>query len=400
MTAFNNAAGADVMQAAERSMRAGDFRSASLLWRQAAAANRSDIASRMKLAACLRSLGEVEQALLAVDDALSVEPRFFMALLMKASLLERAGRLKEAGPTYGLAILQAPPEHQIDDATRNALDHGRIVNRQYAAGLQDALHASLDPLRGGDAKGERKIDVFIDMLLGRRKRYQQEPLGYYYPGLPAIEFWDRSAFPWLEALEAETSAIKAELAHVMTADADALEPYVDYEAATPLDQWIDLNRSRRWSAYHLLAYGERLEDHCARCPRTMAALAAAPQPVVPDRSPSAMFSVLEPRTHIPPHTGVSNTRLVVHLPLIVPDGARFRVGGETRTYRDGEAWVFDDTIEHEAWNDSDETRIILLFDVWNPLLNPWEQAAIAAVSGALDDFNQSPSPASKTASPL
>jgi aspartyl/asparaginyl beta-hydroxylase (cupin superfamily) len=100
-----------------------------------------------------------------------------------------------------------------------------------------------------------------------------------------------------------------------------------------------------------------------------------------------MFSALEPRTHIPAHTGVSNTRLVAHLPLIVPEGCRFRVGNETRTYRDAEAWVFDDTIEHEAWNDSDAVRIILLFDVWNPLLSPWEREMIAAVSGALDAFN-------------
>ncbi len=100
-----------------------------------------------------------------------------------------------------------------------------------------------------------------------------------------------------------------------------------------------------------------------------------------------MFSALAPHTHIPPHTGVANTRLVVHLPLIVPDGCRFRVGNETRSYTDGEAWVFDDTIEHEAWNDSNEPRIILLFDVWNPRLSQWEQEMIAEISGALDEFN-------------
>jgi aspartate beta-hydroxylase len=99
-----------------------------------------------------------------------------------------------------------------------------------------------------------------------------------------------------------------------------------------------------------------------------------------------MFSVLSPRTRIPPHTGVANTRLVLHLPLIVPDGCGFRVGSETRSWKVGEAWVFDDTIEHEAWNDSDETRIILICDVWNPRLVGEERELIARLMTAMDDF--------------
>ena len=97
---------------------------------------------------------------------------------------------------------------------------------------------------------------------------------------------------------------------------------------------------------------------------------ALPQAVVPLRSPCAMYSALQPRTRIPPHTGVANFRLVVHLPLVLPPGCGFRVGSETRDWRIGEAWVFDDTIEHEAWNDSDEPRYIFICDIWNPRLSP------------------------------
>jgi aspartyl/asparaginyl beta-hydroxylase (cupin superfamily) len=100
-----------------------------------------------------------------------------------------------------------------------------------------------------------------------------------------------------------------------------------------------------------------------------------------------MFSVLQPRTRIPPHTGVANTRLVVHLPLIVPEGCGFRVGSETRAWREGEAWVFDDTIEHEAWNDSDRPRTILICDVWNPRLSGAERDAITSVMNAMDRFS-------------
>jgi aspartyl/asparaginyl beta-hydroxylase (cupin superfamily) len=85
---------------------------------------------------------------------------------------------------------------------------------------------------------------------------------------------------------------------------------------------------------------------------------------------------LKAGARIPPHTGVTNTRAIVHLPLVVPSGCRFRVGGETREWKEGQAFVFDDTIEHEAVNDSERDRIILIFDVWNPHLTPREQDLI------------------------
>ena len=92
-----------------------------------------------------------------------------------------------------------------------------------------------------------------------------------------------------------------------------------------------------------------------------------------------MFSMLAPRTRIPAHTGVANTRLVCHLPLIVPSGCGFRVGDTVREWREGEAFVFDDTIEHEAWNDSDQLRVVLIFDLWAPALSEAERIAVAAI---------------------
>ena len=92
-----------------------------------------------------------------------------------------------------------------------------------------------------------------------------------------------------------------------------------------------------------------------------------------------MFSLLKPHTHIPAHVGVSNARLVVHLPLILPPDCRFRVGNEVREWRVGQALVFDDTIEHEAWNDSDALRVNLIFDIWHPALDVEECRGIAAI---------------------
>jgi aspartyl/asparaginyl beta-hydroxylase (cupin superfamily) len=87
--------------------------------------------------------------------------------------------------------------------------------------------------------------------------------------------------------------------------------------------------------------------------------------------------LLRPRKRIPPHTGVTNTRAIVHLPLIVPPGCGFRVGGETREWHEGKAFAFDDTIEHEAWNDSDALRVILILDVWNPHMTEREKELLA-----------------------
>jgi aspartyl/asparaginyl beta-hydroxylase (cupin superfamily) len=104
-----------------------------------------------------------------------------------------------------------------------------------------------------------------------------------------------------------------------------------------------------------------------------------------------MFSSLEARTTIPPHTGETNTRLIVHLPLIVPSDCWFRVGNETREWRYGKAFVFDDTIEHEARNGSDELRVVLIFDVWNPFLSVAERALVGGLVNAVRDFYQTES---------
>jgi aspartyl/asparaginyl beta-hydroxylase (cupin superfamily) len=93
-----------------------------------------------------------------------------------------------------------------------------------------------------------------------------------------------------------------------------------------------------------------------------------------------MFSALAPKSRIPPHNGETNARVVAHLPLIVPDGCLYRVGFEQRTWHVGETLIFDDTIEHEARNDSDELRVVLIFDLWNPLLTLEERELVKAMT--------------------
>jgi len=379
---------AGLNQAAMQALGAGDFATAQALLQRLVAADPASIPGWLNLAAVRRRLNDVDGAFDALREVMRRDPRNFPALLMSATLMERQGDIKGAAGLYGAALSNAPPDNYLDRPTQQAVAHAREVHGRHTREMSDFIRARI-----GDAQSQcapierRRVDSFIDMTLRVRKRYQQEPLEYFYPGLPAIEFYEREEFPWLADLEAATVPMQQELATILREDQAGFAPYIHYEDHMPLDQWRELNHSPRWSAFHFYEKGQPVAERCRRAPATMEVLARLPQAQVPLRSPSALFSVLQPKTRIPPHTGVANFRLVVHLPLIVPPACGFRVGGETRQWRIGEAWVFDDTIEHEAWNDSEQTRIIFICDVWSPRLSPEERAVIGEVIAATDAFN-------------
>jgi aspartyl/asparaginyl beta-hydroxylase (cupin superfamily) len=369
-------------------MAAGDFGAARRLLEKAVTAAPGNVALWLNLAGACRALSDFPGAMTAVNRALKAHPRSFAALLMKGSLLERQGEVKEAARFYGFAVALQPPEDVLDPATARALRHAHEVNARYVEELVAFVAAEIGTVAERGASIEaRRINQFMDYALRRKPIYRQEPSQFHYPGLPAIEFYEREQFPWLAEFEAATPAIKRELEEVLQGGFGRFVPYVNYEDHVPLDQWHELNHSTRWGAFHLYLAGQRVEENCRLCPQTLAALAELPQPQMPKRSPAAMFSALQPRTHIPPHTGVANTRLVVHLPLIVPEGCGFRVGNEVREWCQGEAWIFDDTIEHEAWNRGENARVILICDVWNPYLSVVERDTVVAVVAAMDRFN-------------
>ncbi len=374
-------------RAALQAMSAGDMRSARTLLEDAVARDRGEFRLWLNLAVVRRQLQDYDGAFAALREALSLDNRNFAALLMQAALLDRLGRGAEAATAYGIALVQAPPDAELDAPTRQALERAREVHAKHVGALGRHVREQVGGAQGAlSASERRRLESFIDTTLRVRRRYRQEPMEYAYPGLPDIEFYERGEFPWLEGFEAATPAIQRELARILVEDEAGFSPYIHSDDHLPLDQWRELNKSPRWTAFHFYEKGREIPDRCERAPQTMAAVRALPQAEVDLRSPTAMFSVLQPRTRIPPHTGIANFRLVVHLPLVLPAKCGFRVGAETREWRVGEAWVFDDTIEHEAWNDSDEVRIILICDVWSPRLSPAEREAIRAVIAATDAF--------------
>jgi aspartyl/asparaginyl beta-hydroxylase (cupin superfamily) len=343
------------------------------------------------LATCLRMLGRRQEEREAIEKALALEPRHLSSLLQKAALLEDEGDSRNAARMFQNALATIPPGSQPPPAVAEMVERAKQAVAADRASLGAALEERLAEIRtrhGGQT--QRRVDRCLEILNGSRTAYFPRPTFMYFPEIPAIEFFERADFPWLDAIEAETDAIRGELTGAMIADRAGLQPYIDYPSGVPIDQWKELNRSRRWSAYFLWNQGTAQPAHLARCPRTAAALAGTPRCDVARRAPNAFFSILDPHTRIPAHTGVTNTRLTVHLPLIVPPDCGFRVGGTTRELVPGKAWVFDDTIEHEAWNESDAPRAILIFDIWNPYLSEAEREMVRAATEVIGAYYQLP----------
>jgi aspartate beta-hydroxylase len=363
----------------------GDLPKAIEFHARAAAADPTAGPLWLNLARAQRESGEDEGERESLAKALAIDRLDFMALVRMAQLHERLGELAEALPLWSGIMQIMPPPAQRNDGLNAIFAHAQEFVARQSSGHAQSVTAALAADRAEhDAASLRRFDACVAAALGQRRIYANVCAGLHVPFLPADEFFEPHHFPWFAGVEAQTDVIRAELVALIAADAPGFGPYVSQDPGTPQNLWTGLDNNLAWTAFYLWKYGERIEEACARCPATAAMLETIPGAKIPGRAPTAFFSILKPHTRIPPHTGVTNSRAIIHLPLIVPDGCGFRVGGETREWKVGEAFAFDDTIEHEAWNDSDEMRAVLIFDVWNPHLTLVEQAMIQKFFDASD----------------
>jgi len=333
--------------------------------------------AQLGLAHAHRRLGQLEQATHALDAALVLQPRHLGALVLKGDWLDAAGHATAA--SYYQAALNIAA--QLDNLPREwagAVAHAQAMCARYAQHFEQTLRDHLGALVPKVGSPSPRFAQSVDLLSGRRQLYPSAPLLYLFPELPTVQFFDREQFSWLAELESATEAIRSELLALMHGS-EVFRPYVETDASRPTLNKGGLLDNPDWSACFLWKNGQRIAYVADRCPATEAALAQVPVVHVPGRSPSVLFSMLRPGAHVPAHHGFVNTRLIVHLPLVVPPGCRFRVGNETREWVEGQAWLFDDTIEHEAWNPSGQTRIILLFEVWRPEFTANERAYVSAL---------------------
>jgi aspartyl/asparaginyl beta-hydroxylase (cupin superfamily) len=365
-----------VAQAGIAALQRGDGRAARSAFETIVASGRATVQIWLWLAqAC--DLQDDRAAVMAhVARVVEIDPANPYALVMAGEVQTRSGNDRAAIAWYERALSaaqgrQLPPD-LVARLSRAAAAREAAFAR-FEAEMMGALgDAGVDPAHAGSRFAEA-----LQIVSGRSQPYLQQPTSFYYPRLPQTPFYDPAEFAWTQALAAALPAISAEAQAVM-AHGDGIAPYVEADPDRP-NKGHALLADARWSAFHLFRGGLPIADHAARCPATMAALAQAPLPQIAGTAPMALFSILAPRTHIPPHHGMLNTRLICHLPLIVPDGCRLRVGAETRDVRAGEVLLFDDSIEHEAWNDSDAPRAILLFEVWRPELTEAERRALTVM---------------------
>ena len=339
----------------------------------------------INLATAYRNMGDSERERAALEGALGIDQTDLLAMIRIAELHERLGEETRAAHRWSAVVALSA---SIDDPSPEfaaILSHAKHYVGARQQQLADSIETALaDELAAATARDWRRMRRAADAWLGRRPIYTNQCEGLHYPFLPADEFFDADHFPWLGELEAAAATIVAELEALLADPEPGLTPYISLPPGVPASKWSGLDKSLDWGAFHLWKEGERFEEACARAPRTAALVESLPICHIKGRAPNVFFSILKAGGHIPPHVGVTNVRSVVHLPLIVPQGCEFRVGGETRAWVQGRAFAFDDTIEHEAWNRSDQDRSVLIIDAWNPYLSDHEQAMICGLYGAAD----------------
>ena len=320
-------------------------------------------------------------------------PDQFVSRLMLAQILEAEGDADAALPHYFRAITDAQRQgrwmsrNSIPRALQAPVEHAmRTVN----AGRRRLYDTLLEPLRTQFGRvAMQRVERCLSIYLGEQRAVpadpRQQPTFLFFPGLPTSPFLDRAQVPELEALAAATPAIVEELRGVM-GSARGREKVFHAGEVERANLAGTRGETPEWTGYYFHRAGEAREENRAACPRTTAALDALPLGHVRDHGPETLFSVLSAGTHLLPHRGVTNTRIVGHLPLIVPPDCALRVADVEHRWVVGEPILFDDTYLHEAWNRSDQTRVVLIFDLWNPHLDLAERLAIAQLVAAIGDF--------------
>lgn len=321
----------------------------------------------------------------ALANILKPEPNNLQALLMTGDCYAAIGDDLAAGAYYATLISFAPAPDRLPPEVAAEIRRAEAALGKYRGKMLAHLQRALDAVGYDPARASRRITDSIDMLVGVKKRYIEEPTSYFLPDLPQRPFYEREEFSWVPHLEAGVDDIATELAAVIEVP-NSFEAYVKRDKDRPLASQHPLLDDPKWGALFLWREGSIVREDGAQFPRTLALLDLAPLDIVPGRAPMALFSRLMPGTRLPPHTGMLNTRLICHLPIIVPGDCSIRVGNEIRSWKRGEMLILNDSIEHEAWNASNAQRVVLLFSVWRPELTPEERRIAAAVISVSASF--------------
>lgn len=319
-----------------------------------------------------------------LEAAVAIEPSDPRDWLELGDLLARDGQSLPALMAWFEAVTRAQRQRKWIDATStpadalesviNAIEQVRTRRREIYFGSYDALRTQ----HGGGALAriDRALSAHLRELDERPKDPRQKPRFFYVPDLPSEPYLDASSQPWSPVLRSAYPAIRREALGLLQ-DAEGFESFVRLRKGDRMENYLGGGQPA-WEAFFFFRHGKRFDDNHARCPITSKALESIDLCNIADHAPEICFSLLTAGTHIRPHYGVTNARVVMHLPLLVPrDCALNLIGAGEHVWQEGELVMFDDTFQHEAWNRSSEPRLILLMDCWNPALTVVERKAVS-----------------------
>jgi aspartate beta-hydroxylase len=363
--------------------------------REALQMHPNDAQLSLEYAAALAKTGRLGDAAAVLETALDQTPAFYQGWLLLGQLRDAEGNGADALRAWYEAVTRAHWAGQWrDERTTPAHLHGLVLKaiERVREGKRELLFGSYDQLRRQFGAHElARVDRALTGYLGEWDSTpadpRQRPKFFHFPDLPSTPYHDPFIHPWAKGLQSAYQVIREDALRVLAED-QGLQNFIEPSQNGRLEDYLrGEGGASAWEAFFFYRHGERFDANHARCPQTSAVLESIELCRIADQTPEICFSVLKPGSHIMPHYGVSNVRLVMHLPLLVPlDCALNVIDAGEHHWREGQLMMFDDTYQHEAWNRSDTTRIVLLMDCWNPHLTQVERLAVRQLIEMINGF--------------
>jgi len=374
-----------LMRLADIAFAAGANEEGLLKLRHLAAISEAHARTQYRLAVIEEQIGSPEKAEAAYLMCLKADSKNMLAYLYAGYFYETkvpggkeiAAHLYSLGQDVGASWQQLLAGPALDNETRRrAQSASRLLIQKM-----NTLHIDATKDQGGRIATAVWPQTHEKAVSYREAN--QKPHEFYIPGLAPIRYLNRTQMPWAETFEAAFEDIKTEFLVALSSDKSVGRPYLD-ASMTLSTEFDHIHASMNWAALDLYRNGIPNKKILTKFPKTCAALEKLPLATFGDAPFEVFFSQLQPGQCIPPHYGLSNHGITVHLPIIVPDNCRIRVEGEWRQWTEGELIAFDDSFEHEARNESDSLRVVLIFEIWHPDMTNDEIAALQRTFNARD----------------
>jgi len=347
------------------------------LLRKKAKLNPNNVALFHRLGVIEEQLGDLDHALEAHIQCIRLQPNNSMAYLYAGYCQSLRGNLDQALLLYSYAI----------DIDQNIINQWTLKNTPYETALRSKEASNLYRKHLSSLHKKTVISTHNSLRIKNAiwvnshddsfeyRNSNQRPNIFYIPALPSSPYYDISNLAWAKDIEQNYKEIKAEFNQVLKDPEKTGRPYLEKNSYAP-KKLKSLHGSSNWTAFDLFKNGEINQAIVDFFPKTYNLLNNAPLYELENHPYEVFFSLLKPNQHIDLHYGQSNHSLTIHLPLIIPNDCYLNVNNTKHYWEEGKLVAFDDTFIHEAFNNSEEERIVLIFSIWHPELTHNEKADI------------------------